>query len=114
MRLLLFITFLLFCTTTFSQTIKPDAKEILERMLIHSDREAMKDGTTKYFRYVYKNGSPYGKNAYLKVDKFYQNYKISFFRENGSQAKCTVTDKNFIYDNAWKFKYDGSVYLLVP
>jgi len=65
------------------------------------------------FNYVYKNNSPYGKNALVTYDDFYKKYKVTFFKENGSETGCSLTEGNFIYStDPWKFKYNGNVYRL--
>jgi len=112
MRLLLFITFLLLCTTTFSQK-RMSAKEFSNQIKGSMSRLSSMNNYRVSFAYVYKNGSPYGRNAYVTYDNFYNKYKVSFIKEDGSQTGCTLTDGNFIYSDYWKFKYNGNVYRLV-
>ena len=64
------------------------------------------------FKYVYRNGIPYGKSAFVIYDDFYKKYKVSFTKEDGFQTGCTLTYYSFIYKNCWTFTYNGNVYRL--
>lgn len=66
---------------------------------------------TASFSYVYKNNTPYGKNAIVTYDNFYKTYSISFTKQNGNSTSCMIKDKDFI--GIWNFKYNGAIYSLV-
>ena len=106
MKTLITTVLLLLCTNSFSQTNAAGeklAEEIYRKISLN------KQGT-RTFEYVYKNKSPYGKNAHVKYDDFYKTYTISFVKENGSSTSCVIKKSNFIGE--WDFKYNGAVYRL--
>ena len=104
MKTLITTVLLLLCTNSFSQTYGEKlAEETFRKISLN------KQGTTT-FEYVYKNKSPYGKNAHVKYDDFYKTYTITFVKENGTSTSCIIKNSNFIGD--WDFKYNGAVYRL--
>ena len=62
------------------------------------------------FPYVFKNESPYGRNALVIYDDYFKTYKISFNKENGMQTSCSIKDDDFI--STGTFKYNGATYSL--
>ena len=112
MRLFFTIAILFLSSQLFSQKLDLSDKlhGRLGRQAIFYDQNY--NPNFPYFKLVYKNGSPYGKNAIVTYDDFYKKYKISFTKEDGSLTGCSLTDDNFIYTDCWKFKYNGNVYRL--
>jgi hypothetical protein len=109
MKNIVILILLFFSTNTavFSQS----HQENVNKMWGESKRVmALSSTGKKQFAYVYKNGNPYGKYAGVVYDSFYKTYTITFSRQDGSRANCTIKDNNFT--EAWGFKYSGNTYLL--
>ena len=98
------IFFFFFSLNCFSQ------KDVGKRLTDETYRHLEMNGNKTNFSYVYKNNSPYGKNASVKYDEFYKTYTINFTKENGITTGCAIKESAFI--GQWEFKYNGAIYKL--
>lgn len=105
--------FIILIVLAFTSTCYAQSYNQINQQIQGTGKRMMKMSANNHsmsFGFVYKNGSPYGKNARISYDTFYKNYTIVFFKQDGSKTSCIVTDSNFISE--WEFKYNGSVYQL--
>jgi hypothetical protein len=98
MKAPLFLFFVFFCTVSYSQS------SFIRRKLDLIPNNSIS------FSYVYKNGAPYGTSASVTYNDFYKTYTVSFYKQNGEQTGCQITEANFI--STWEFKYNGYKYTL--
>jgi negative regulator of sigma E activity len=108
MKYLIFLLFLVLTSVVNAQSGPMSPAQI--RAMFDRQNKMFSSNYSVTFSYVYKNGTPYGKNARITYDKFYKTYNVSFTKQDGMQTGCVIRDNNFI--STWEFKYNGKVYEL--